>query len=259
MIRLENARRFMHLRVEVSDGREMRPDAVREMSDLRRGIMHMKPEVDLDADFARFAAFVTRCPVVVRTRDNAGTLRGIFVVRWIDGERGGRPWRLILPEYGIFHPSMRGTPAFPWATLRAMVSRPDVVIGDDIMIGGVGYPTAALALEGMFGRLRMRADPDLNDASRDALDRIVEEVAGPRFDASTGRVWMPTRPPRPSERWFRRMASRPTLARYERVCPNWLDGYALPVVCRVDLKSFASTSARSVARALRARWDVEAP
>jgi len=253
----DNARRLWELRVELSDGRRLGGDALREMSDFRRSIMRMKPEVDLDADFERFAAFITRCPIVMRARDRDGALRGTFVVRWIDGVRDGRRWRLVLPEYAFFHPSLRGSPALPWAVLRALCSRLDVLVGHDVYLGGVAYPTGVLALDGIFGPARFLSDPDLDAPTRESLERIVAEIAGARFDAATGRVNMPTRPPRPGPRWFERMAARPIFARYEARCPEWLDGYALPCVFRVEARGVADAVRRTISRSLRARWEAE--
>jgi hypothetical protein len=253
----DNVRRMWRATVTVTHGRTLSPDALRELSDFRRSIMTMKPDVDLDADFGRFRGFVTRCPIVMCVRDEGGALRGSFVVRWIEGERGGRPWRLVLPEYGFFHPSLRGSPAFPWAALRAMAAHPNVLRGRDVFIGGVGYPTGVLALEGLFAPVQFLSDPHLDDDARHHLERVVTEIAGPRFDAATGRVCMPTLPPRPSARWFRRMAARPTLARYQAQCPDWLDGYALPCVVRVDPRGVVGALGRALARSARARWESE--
>lgn len=251
---LENTRRLLQTRVSLCDGRELSPDSLREMSDFRRSIMSMKPEVDLDTDHEHFAGFITRCPIVVRVRDRSGALRGTFAMHWVDGGRAGRRWRLFVPDYAFFHPSLRGSPALPWAIFRTITLRPHLLIGREVFLGGVGYPTGALALEKVFGPIRLRSDLDLDGPTREVLDWLVTEFAGQKFDVATGRVWMPTRPPRPSARWFERMASRPTFARYVAQCPDWLDGYGLPLVCRVRFRDFAAAGHHAITRALRMRW-----
>lgn len=238
--------------MDVSDGRKLSANELRELSNFRRSIMRIKPEVGLEVDFHHFSNFVTRCPIVMRVRDKEGTLRGMFAVRWVEGTYAGRSWRLFLPEYFIFHDSLRGSPVMPWAVVRTMVSCVPLLVGKiDIFLGGVGYPTGVLAVDRLFGAIHFHSDPDMDPITRHLLDRVVNEIAGPRFDGSTGCVYMPTIPPRPSARWFQHMAARPTLARYERICPNWLEGYALPVVWRfrVDF-SLLQVGLRT----LKSRW-----
>lgn len=217
----------------------------------------MKPEVDLAVDHANFARFVGRCPVVMRARDREGVLRGTFVSRWLDGEREGRRWRLLLPEYSFFHESLRGTGAMPYAMLRAIISRARLFVGREVYLGGVGYPTGVLAVDGVFGPARFMNDPSLDSLSHALLARVCEEIAGPRLDRVTGRVNMPTRPPRPSARWFERMASRESFARYESRCPDWLDGYALPVLFHIDPLRVVAAMRRTVVRSARRRWESE--
>lgn len=255
--RLDNARRLLAMRVHIDDGRALSAEAIREMSDFRRSIMHMKPEVDLARDHENFARFVSRSPVAMRARDRDGVLRGTFVSRWLDGARDGRRWRLLLPEYGFFHESLRGSGAMPYAMLRAILSTPSLFVGRDVYLGGVGYPTGVLSVDGVFGPARFFADPGLDPFSRELLEIVRDEIAGDRFDPATGRVTMPTRPPRPSPRWFARMASRETFARYESLCPEWLDGVALPVLFRLEPRRVTETVRRALGRSLRRRWETE--
>ncbi|MFO0625998.1 MAG: hypothetical protein U0325_10315 [Polyangiales bacterium] len=242
------------MRISIDDGRLLPRAEVDEMQTFRRSIMRMKPEVDLDLDHARFSSFVTRCPLVMRARCREGVLRGTFVARWVEGESEGRKWRLVLPEYGFFHPTLRGTGAVPFAIARTIVAAPGIFVGRELLLGGVFYPTGLLALEGVFGAPQFADDPTLDPVERDCVARVIDEIAGPRFDPATGRVTMPTRPPPPSARWFTRMERRATFRAYTGRCPNWLDGHALPGLLRLRARSAGVATARAMRRSLERRW-----
>jgi len=211
------------------------------MWSFRIGVLPLKPQVPPEEDFARFSRFCARCTSVVRLRSADGVLCGIAAMSFQDGLFEGRPYRLLLPEYGIVNPRLRGSPVVPWFCLRivlhALRRMPPRPRNAPLFLGGIGYPTGALMVERFFPPLWLYGDAEAPPLETHLLEWMREHLAGERWDPRAGRVSMPTVPRPPSERWLARQGARPLYQRYAQRCPEWTQGYALPVLASINWRT----------------------
>jgi hypothetical protein len=242
------------IRVLLSHGEALSEQELREMWSLRIGILRLKPRVPPEEDFARFCRTCRRCTSVVRLRSADGVLCGITVMAFHDGTFEGQPYRLLLPEYGIVDARLRGSPVVPWLCLRiimhALWHMPPRRRNAPLFLGGIGYPTSALMLERFFPPLWLYGDAEAPGIATHLLEWMREHLAGERWDPRARHVFMPTVPLPPSERWLARQQVRSLYQRYVQRCPDWTQGYALPLLVPVNWR----TPLHMLLHLLRRRW-----
>jgi hypothetical protein len=229
------------IRLRVSAGEVLSEQELREMWSFRIGILRLKPHVPPEEDFARFRRFCSRCTSVVRLRSADGVLCGIAVMSFQDGLFEGQHYRLLLPEYTVVDERLRGSPVVPWLSFRLVLHTlwhlPPRRRNIRIFLGGIGYPTSALLIERFFPPVWLYGDSTAPPLITHLLKWMREHLAGERWDTQAGHVSMPTVPLPPSERWLARQQARPLYQRYVRRCPDWTQGYALPLVAPVTWRT----------------------
>jgi hypothetical protein len=198
-----------------------------EMWALRTRIFPLKPEVDPTADRAAFGQRVAMGQRTMLLRDPAGILRGTFSMHWRPSPDGSQLW--LMPEYGYLDPAYRGHPALSWGVARGLLHALSVAKGRPLWFAGIGYPRSHQSLARALGPLYTLADDTLPPDAEAVLHALRTSFAGDHWCPTTHRVWLPTqprdrRPETPSAAWLR----------FERICPNWQEGYGVGLAARVD-------------------------
>lgn len=250
---------MLPLRFSLPRGASLDEAALRELWAFRASIMNLKPEVDLAADFAGFAAFLRRSERVVVLRDGRRVV-GMTAVQMLRLEHEGERVVLATPEYVIFAPAARGSAvtALAYASTLALVVRP----GDGAArwyLGGVGYPASVLMGERIARRMWLDGEPGIPPLERRMLDHLSATIAGPRRDPVMRWVDMPTRPPPLNPR----VRAQPGYTRYVALNPRWQAGTALTAVFSMGgpqdiLVAALRTMARRVRRITGAGAEVRA-
>ncbi|HSP79041.1 MAG TPA: hypothetical protein VLQ93_10955 [Myxococcaceae bacterium] len=246
------------IRLLLGPGEVLSDQELREMWSFRIGILRLKPHVSPEEDLAGFCRFCRRCTSVLRLRSSNGELCGILVVAFQDGTYEGQHYRLLLPEYGMMDARLRGSALVPWAALRlllyALWNMPPRQPGARLFLGGVGYPTSALLVERLFPPLWLHGDEEAPPLATHLLEWIRERLPpSERWEPEARRVSMPTIPQPPSERWLARQRARPLYQRYVQRCPDWAQGYALPLVAPVSWRVPLLVAMRMLQRQLGER------
>lgn len=219
----------MSWKVSLTDGTALDEPAIRELWSFRLSIMRLKPHVDPEKDFAKFAAHCRQGRRVLRLRNERGQLCGSIVPLVYDGSFQGERYRFLVPEYFYLAPEARGSAVGPWAWGRCLVPLAPGR-GVRFFLGGAGYPTAALTLDRVLGSVWLYGDTAVPPLEAHLLDWISEHLGGSGWDARSGQIDMGTLPPAPSEGWLARSQQREVYRRYVERCPRWQEGRTLPQV-----------------------------
>lgn len=222
------------------------------LNDFRWSVMRPKPTTDRAADFEKFAAACRAADHVAWLRDAAGAICASFVIDSYTGSAEGRSYRLYCLDYAFVRADLRGHPAYLRLGLRAMAHELARWRGEALFAGGTGYPASVLALGRAFGHVHLGGDDDLPPLERALMARVVDEVAGDRWQADRQRMDMPTLPPPLSPALSARAVHDPLFHRYLARCPDWTEGYALACLARVrPLIAIAAVGLRLVRRGAR--------
>ncbi len=223
-----------NLHCKAIPGQKLTPETLQAMSDLRRSIMNMKPEVDLNADFAWFTSICRACYQAFLFYDEQKQLVGMYVVLLQPGRSvQGKSYLLVLIEFGLFLPHCRGNPALPRSSISLLAAILRQWRGQSLWVGSIGYPAGELAIEMIFGDLVLWGEAGLSPIQAELLDNVVRIIAGKKWDATKGWMVMATRPPAMSPVWWKKAKTHPLYARYVRLCPNWEQGFCVPCVGQV--------------------------
>jgi hypothetical protein len=225
---------MQNLQLKNIPGHELTPETLQAMSDLRRSIMSIKPEVDLNADFAWFTSICRASHKAFLFYDEQQKLVGMYVVLLQSGRSAqGRPYLLVLIEFGLFLPHCRGNPALPRSSVFLLLAILRQWRGQSLWVGSIAYPAGKLAIEMIFGDLVLWGEAGLSSTQTVLLENIVRMIAGKKWDAAKGWMVMATRPPAMSSTWWEKAKKHASYARYVRLCPNWEEGFCVPCVGQV--------------------------
>lgn len=241
------------LRIKVLAGRQL-PDAlVRQMSDLRRSVMTMKPSVNLARDFEKFSAICRSSDSAILFFDQAEELAGMYLLFFRTGRaQNGQRYLLVLSEFAFMRPAYRANPALPRSLFHWIARVLWQWRGESIWFGGLGYPTGMLAGQKFFGEMVLRGEAGLTAMQSELLNLITAEFAGSSWEQEKGYASMPTIPPQVSVQWQLEAEQDAFYQRYLQLCPNWQQGYGLPGVTRVrPLLLMGHTVRKLVRRMLR--------
>ncbi len=217
------------LRIHTIPGPRLDAHVLQHMSDLRRSVMTMKPATDLARDFAKFVAICKSCDQAMLFFDREQQLAGMYLLFF----RRGQGYLLVLSEFAFMRPAYRGNPALARSLLRVLAQILMRWRGESIWFGGVGYPSALLAIQRFFGEMVLQGETGLQAMQQNMLELITAEFAGTSWLPEQGCAVMPTIPPQMSAIWHSKATQEPFFQRYLQLCPHWQQGYALPGVTRV--------------------------
>jgi hypothetical protein len=222
------------LHLKIIPGRDLTPELLRQMSALRRSIMTIKPDVDLDADFDWFASICRASHRAVLFFDEHQALAGMYVFLLRRGRTAqGRRYLLVVFEFGFLLPQYRANAVLLRSGLRVICLMLAQWRGESLWAGGVGYPAGMLVVGKVFDDLVLRGETGLSAHQTALLEDITQEICAAKWNPDSGRVTMATVPPHMSAGWLAHAATQPLYARYMRLCPDWAQGFGLPWVARV--------------------------
>ncbi|HEY8208947.1 MAG TPA: hypothetical protein VIG99_15760 [Myxococcaceae bacterium] len=238
--------RAERLRQTVVAGDALSAADVESMWRLRARIFQLKPHPPLEEQYARFGQRVRMGQRNILLWSARSELLGMFSVHWRWSPDGRQLW--FLPEYGFVDPSVRGSSRIASVVLSELVRAFALARGRALWFAGIAYPRSFQSLSRMFGRTWTLADPQSPPDARAVLTYLHETFAGDAWDRERHRVWLPTipEPPPPedrprSEHW----------RRYERICPDWSQGYGLGMAARIHAGTFLRLAADGLTRGWR--------
>ena len=209
------------LRLKVMPGSDLTPALLQSMSELRRGIMTMKPHINLAADFDKFAALCRTSEHTFLFYDADQQLAGMYLLVLRRGRtEAGKRYLLVFSEYAFMRKQYRANPALPRSVLLLLWLLLRQWRGESVWLSGIAYPTGHLLLEKFFGGLVLQGEANLSPMQTTLLDRITGEFAGASWDAVAGHVVMPTVPPRMSPMWQANVKKRSVLSALHGFVPT---------------------------------------
>jgi len=182
--------------------------------------------------------------------DPRGEAQGFFTIAFLPLEEGGRRHLLMFSKYFYFRASHRGhlkTMLAPWRLLPIALRR----YGPRrLHFVTTSYPQSYVSLARTSGRVWSLLEPEAPPDKRAALEYFASQVGGAAFDPATGLVESTV--VADSQSLPRSSEAKRLLATYERLNPNWRDGFTLPILFSVDARLVAHNVRRMVRRAVAA-------
>jgi hypothetical protein len=227
----------MHLRVD--PGAALPEPTLDEMWALRARVLPLKASTaqETEGEVARFRAVVRRATHVARLLDDAGALVAMGAIRRAThaAPQLGAVVELEAAYLAASH-GIRGRPGMLWAawsTLARIAWAPER--GDvrprSALLTGVAYPGSAMLL-GALGRVTLWGDA-ASSAEAALLERV-RAAHAEQWDPVRACVSMRTLPLPPTSAWRARAAENPLYRRFVARCPDWIEGYGLPIAVRLD-------------------------
>lgn len=231
-------------------GAELDEELLRSMWRLRLSFKELKSNFDAEADYARFAAFCRSCKSIFLCRDEAGIMRGFYVIKVARDSLLGREYLRITPEYAYIEKEYRGSPAMRLAYLRLL---PVLFTNFGVPVYGTATitPSSYLLYTDAF-RVFTHGDEDVPAWERSLLDSIGREFGGEDWDDEDKLIRSRTRlrDERPPRR-FRSDRHRRDYEHYVELNPTWQDGNQLVCVFPISVKVVWPTLVGAVSRALK--------
>ena len=234
------------LTVTVVDSAHLCEEDILTMWSIRLAHMELKPGFGVDEDLELFEAKVRRSCCALLLRDARGLLRGFFVVIPETVIHEGRAVRCLNPEYLYVERDHRGGSEFFFGAvamgLRLLATeRAEYVIG-------LTYPSSFLAFsEGSRSRVAL-GQPGLGSADDALLRSVGRHLGGEAFCESRALI-APTLIPKDLRRRVPTCPRRQeTLALYERLNPNWREGWCVVVMAPMNLETILHAAFASVMR-----------
>lgn len=214
------------------DPRQLDEQVLREAWRHRSRFMDLKPTVDPEADYQKFAALVLGCHFGWLLRDEAGTLQGTAFSGMLSLECQGRPFVWWVVEYMFISQEFRPSTGLALWAAAALAELFRRAKGRPIFCGGAGYPPSVLYLCRVAEPVWMGLDEGIPAWEKAARQVVVDATTG--WDQETGRVNMRTVPREP---WLR-PPSEPRLRaywdRYHQASPDWHQGITPFCFARID-------------------------
>ena len=235
-------------------GSSLTEEALRAMWRFRLGIFELKPTCDPEADWRAFADYCRQSQIVTRLFDSAGALQGMVVMRWQTKNHGGKPYTVLLPEFMFLTPAARQRTILPRMYAEVTARCVPVLLSGPTYLAGFGYPSGFLSADRLVGRMHFRDEPHGDALVAHIFDTLVT-LAGDRWIAERAVKDMPTLPRTLTARWATAQGRHPRFNDYIARCPDWAEGYTLPLVGRVTLQGAFARLTRRFAR----RWARRSP
>jgi hypothetical protein len=209
---------------------------LRELNAFRLSIMRLKGTTDADLDFASFSKVCRRAAYVAFVRDSSGSICSSFVVGIHSGRADDVRFRAYVVDYAFSRIDMRGHPTQTRMGLRILLRELRTWRrGEELWVGGIGYPASALTIARLFQPFHFSSDDDVPGPAQSIFEQLRVE-SGDRWGARH-RVSMPTIPPHMPARWYQHAEAEPTYHRFIAQCPEWTEGYGLAFLGKANVAS----------------------
>lgn len=227
------------MRLHVDPGAALSDSILDQMWALRGSVLPLKRSLaaGIEGELVRFRADVRSATHVVRLLDEGGVLLGMATLR---RSLSSLPLLGSVVELEAAHLAVarriRGTPIVLWSVWSTLVRLAWVqeggVVPRPALLTTVAYPSSAMLLDA-FGRVTLWGDA-APPAEAALLDRL-RATHVERWDAVRSCVSMRTCPHPPTPSWEARAARNSLYRRFVARCPDWAQGYGLPIAVRLDL------------------------
>jgi hypothetical protein len=227
---------------------------LRELNAFRLSVMRLKPTTDEDLDFASFSKVCRRAAYVAFVRDSKGSICSSFVVAIYQGSAANVRFRAYVIDYAFARLDMRGDPTQIRLGLRILLRElRSWRRGEELWVGGIGYPASALTIGRLFQPFHFSSDDDVPGSARSIFEQLRAE-SGDRWEGARHRVSMPTIPPRMPARWYQHAEAEPTYDRFIAQCPEWTEGYGLAFLGKANVgRALADIGTKYMKRWVRTR------
>lgn len=215
--------------------------------ELRRAVMRFRPQTDRDLDTARVREHLSRATDVFMIHDRGGELVafGDLHVHEPQGPPGPVVYEIM---YGYARHSIRGSPQIIRLLLVATLLAMWRGMGRECWLIGVGAYPPSYRLAIRHGRFAGHSlDPRLPASLRRWIEQLAAERHGADWDLHRHIVRLPTLPP-PMSLGPRASTRGGWLREYERICPNWREGWGLVFFVRLRARDLLGTTAGMVNR-----------
>ncbi len=187
---------------------------------------------------------------IVVFRDKSKTLQGFYVNAYDTLEVEGRRALCMSTKYTYLHPALRGRPTMMTSGFRLYLETVQRFGLMPTFMVGVTFPNSYIFVHATLGRIWTLQEPQIPEFERALLTKYAKAKTS-SFDESRGLVFHPNRPPSLSSG----VKGSPELgrlyAKYQRLNPKWRDGWAMPLIGRVGLRTASHAAKRMVRRAAR--------
>ncbi len=224
-------------RAELTRGEDLTDDTLDALYAIRATQVRLKGEVSTERDRVGFDAAMRRSThVCVLT--NLGRTVG-FVCADLRRIHEPRDVWLMHFQYAFIEPEHRGGGDYARVYLRAVMGRLARHPRSELYYYGVAYLPSFVRTSAYADEIVTLHGPS-GDPRVQLLEHLTRAHEGERWSSERGTVWMPTIPPVCGREWSR-ADDREAAARYESLNPSWREGYSLPILVRVDMKTVLSS------------------
>lgn len=180
-----------------------------------------------------------------------GRPQGMLLVDLRVDEIDQRRFAWIRAEDFFLEEHHRGDPAVPIGMIKVIVR---LVLSKDprlpLYFVGPVYPGSFLVANDLVGHVVGLGSPTATPFERAMIRRLGAEIHGDRFDARTGLITAHAAPT-DTDVTPHKPAHVQALAEYERLNPDWRDGFTLVVAARIRPSAIVGVARYAVGRAGR--------
>lgn len=195
---------------------------------IRLKYLELGETVCRDEDWQKFrSALMQGDRRIVVFKDESNVPQGFYVDAYDTFKVEGRRALCMSTKYTYLHPELRGRPTMMTSGFRLYLETVQRFGLMPTFMVGVTFPNSYIFVHATLGQIWTL------------------------FDESRGLVFHPNRPPSLSSGVERSPELRQLYAKYQRLNPKWRDGWAMPLIGRVGLRTASRAAKRMVRRAAR--------
>ncbi|APR81888.1 Hypothetical protein A7982_07237 [Minicystis rosea] len=218
---------------------------------LRRSLMRLKPDTDPAEDTASVRRVLRDSAHMYRLVDDTGRLQSFtgFQVHEPEGSTGPLLFEVV---HSYSRREARGHPLLAWMLVRVGLPLLQRGIGRERWMIGIGVYPQSYRLAHRYGaRCTSSLDPRLPEYVRRTTSALAAERYGARWQPDRHIIRLRTIPEDVSPRWLARARGSAWWNEYQRINPDWREGWGANFASPVGVSDVMSAMSGAVQRRLR--------
>ncbi len=241
----------LRLHLQAGSGAKLSEAELEDCVTLRRSLMRLKPETDPAEDTASVRRALRGSDHMFRLVDSAGRLQSFtgFQVHEPEGRTGPLLYEVV---HSYSRREARGHPLLAWMLVRVGLPLLQRGLGRERWMIGIGVYPQSYRLAHRYGaQCGSSLDPRLPEHVRRATCALAAERYGSRWDPERHVVRLRTIPEDVSPRWLARAHGAAWWNEYQRINPDWREGWGGVFVAPVRVSDVLSAMSGAARRRLR--------
>jgi len=214
-------------------GAAVSTELMQQLCALRLSIVQLKPDINPQEDFEKFAAFVRQCQYVDYAIDNH-QIQAFFVLYHSQQQINGQRVIVLEPEFGFVSPEYRQENFVQKAFSKILKQLKIKYWYKPIYIVGCAYPHSFVSFMKQFeGNTWTLQNHKIPTQLKSILTNFLERKTG-NLAITDGIVAVPTLHNEQTPAHLARLNKNPYYQSYMQQNPDWVKGYTLAFITQVS-------------------------